>query len=550
MCLFKYNFCIKLFKFYIFSQGMLFKFDSIRLSYGEKVIFDSIHFVCNKGDRIGIIGDNGVGKTSFFRVFLHTVPSEGSVVIQNKNYGYLSQDDLLGESIVSYIRKQELEELMSDPKIQKNETKYLKIIQEYNDLISSTDFDYMTELVRGFGFKYDIFKQEQKENLSGGELTKLKLIQLFSKKADYYLLDEPSNHLDSVAKKYLIQKLNELSTFLIISHDVDLLNKTCSSILEIKDTKIKIYPGNYDFYIAQKEKENEEIKRLQVEKSKEKNKILTAIDATKIRSGEKIKSKISHLKKGQVLRDMGSGHGSMEKGIALTSGKIKKMKQKADSIKIPTISQDDVVRIKYTDFVPSHKDVFVVTDLKKSFNTFDLFVNYFELKRGEKVAIQGENGSGKSTFLKLLLGVIKPNTGSIIVGKDVKMGFVSQKNETFHQNHSILEELMKVSVTHDENAVRKYLGSFLFKKNDVFKKISDLSGGEKVRVAILKTILMGSNVLLLDEPSNHLDIRSKNLLGEALKDYPGTILVISHDDSFLDLFVTRKICVDKGRFLN
>jgi ATP-binding cassette, subfamily F, member 3 len=266
-------------------------------------------------------------------------------------------------------------------------------------------------------------------------------------------------------------------------------------------------------------------------------------------SNKKIKEKTKNLKTGQVLNNMGTGHGSMEKGISLTSKKLNKMQDKINSFETPHIDSDIEIKIKYLDFVRLNKTVLKIKNLIKTFDNFKLDVENFELLNNEKIAIQGYNGSGKSTFFKIIVGKIKQDSGKVEIGNKVKLGYLSQKNEGLNFDNVILKEIKDSNSNLDESELRKYLGKFLFKKSDVFKKIKDLSGGEKIRLGLLKLILNGSNFLVLDEPSNHLDIKSKNILAEALSDFPGCILVVSHDNYFLAKFVTKKVQMLEGNLI-
>lgn len=526
---------------------MLFKLENLNLQFGEKIIFEKEELLFNSGDKIGIIGDNGVGKSSLFNVILEKIDFQGELIFENKNFGFLSQDDSFEELKLLSSRKEEIEELILKEEIISNSDLYEKLLLEYNELIGEDNFSNEEELVKGFNFNQELFEKEIKDNLSGGETTKLKLIKLLSKKKDYYLLDEPSNHLDKLSKDYLVEKLNELNSFLLISHDVDLLNETCTKILEIRNSKIKIYSGNYDYYLNQKQKEFDEILKIRTENIKEKNKLENNIDRMKDWSKDQYKNKSTHLAYGQVLRNTGHGRGSMDAGITEMSKKINKMYDRLDNIDMPEVETQDNLKFKYVYFEKPNKIVVDVKNLKKKFETLNLDIEKFEILNDEKIVITGKNGSGKSTFLKLIIGEEKLDKGNIIIGDKIKIGYMSQKNETLNFENTLIDELFDLNLDFDESEIRKYLGKFIFKKNDVFKKIKDLSGGEKIRIALLKLIISGCNFLVLDEPSNHLDIKSKDVLANALNDFPGSILCVSHDDYFVDKFITRKVDMLNGK---
>lgn len=526
---------------------MLFKLENINLEFGNKIIFDNLNFIFNEGDKIGIIGNNGIGKTSLLNIILNKIKFSGNKILENKNFGFLSQEDSIEQIELISSKKKEIEKLISKEEIINDSEKYTQLLEEYNNLIQENDFAKLEESIKIFNSNKELF---EKENLSGGEIIKLKLIKLFSQNYDYYLLDEPTNYLDLESKYYLIKKLNQLKSFIIISHDVELLNKTCNKILEIKDNHLNIYLGNYNNFLEEKEKESEKILKIQTEHKKEKNKLKSKIVNIKSWSSQKIKDKTKHLGKGQVLNNMGTGHGSMEKGIILTSKKLNKMQEKINSFKTPTLNKEDKIKIKYLNFKKPNLNVLKINNLKKSFKNFNLYISIFEISNIEKIAIQGNNGSGKSTLLKLIVGKIKKDSGSIEIGNKVKLGYLSQKkNEILNFENTIIEEINDLNTNLNESELRKYLGKFLFKKNDIFKKIKNLSEGEKIKLGLLKLILNGCNFLVLDEPSNHLDINSKNILAEALNYFPGSILIVSHDNYFLDKFIIKKLKMKEGNLI-
>ncbi len=278
-------------------------------------------------------------------------------------------------------------------------------------------------------------------------------------------------------------------------------------------------------------------------------KIKENIVSIKAWSSRQLKSKTKHLKMHQVLRDLGTGKGSADSGIHTTKKIIGKMYTKMDSIEMPEVPEEDEIKINYLDFQKPNTESITLENLKYVKENFTLEIDKFELMSDEKIALIGKNGSGKTTLLKIITGEIKVNNGTIKIGNKVKLGYLSQKNENLNLENNLFEEISKINQTMDESEIRKYLGKFLFKKNDVFKKIKDLSGGEKIRASILKLILTGCNVLLLDEPTNHLDIKSKNILASALYDYPGSIIVVSHDEYFLEKFITRTVIMENGKIV-
>ncbi len=528
---------------------MLLKIENLSLEFADKVIFKDIDFIFNENDKIGIIGDNGTGKTSLFNIILEKIDYQGELLFENKNFAYLSQDEGFEELKLIGSRKGKIEKLLLDEDIINDSVKYNELLEEYSKLIETNCFGDEKRLIEDFNFDYELYQKERKENLSGGEATKLKLIKLFLEQSDYLLLDEPSNHLDAYSRNVLIEKLNKLKSFIVISHDVELLNEVCNKIVEIKNHKLNLYHGNYDSYLKEKQREVNEILKIQTEHRKEKEKIEQNIDNIKAWSAQKIKDTSKHLAYGQVMTNLGVGRGSVDGGIRATSKKLNKMFDKVDSYVTPELEKEEEIKIKYLNFEKPNKVVLRLEDVKKSFENFNLCIDNLVIGQNEKIALQGSNGSGKSTLLKLIVDELKPDSGEIEIGDKVKIGYLSQKNENLNLDNSVFEEIFDLNLNLDEAQIRKYLGKFLFKKNSVFKKIGDLSGGEKIRVAILKLILSGCNFLILDEPSNHLDIKSKNVLSDALNNFPGAIFVVSHDDYFLDIFVTRKVKIEKGKLV-
>jgi ATP-binding cassette subfamily F protein 3 len=531
---------------------MLFKLDNINVSFEDKLIFKKLRFLFNKGDKIGIIGDNGVGKSTLFNIILNNIDYSGELTFENENLGYLSQDEGFVELKLINSRKKEIEKLLLDEIIINNTNKYNKLLEEYNDLFSNLSSQRENKLIDKFNFNQKLYKQEEKNNLSGGESTKLKLIKLFSQDYDYYLLDEPSNHLDITSKEILINELQSNESYIIISHDVDLLNNCCNKIAEIRNNTINIYSGNYDTYLEQKEKEKEDILKVQELHNKQRSKIINEIEKIENRvKGAQNKTKKIIAKSNGILRSDDREmyriyKADMEKFDTIKNKIVKKRTNELNNLDTPQLNNEDVIKIKYLNFSKPSQIVLKINNLNKKFSDFKLNINDFILYSNEKVALQGNNGCGKSTLLKLIVNEIQPEKGNVELGNKIQLGYLSQKNEILNLNNTILKEILDLKINLDESEIRKYLGKFLFRKNEVFKKIKNLSGGEKIRLGLLKLILQGSNFLILDEPSNHLDIKSKNVLAEALKEFPGPILVVSHDKYFLNKFVNKIIQMNKG----
>jgi ATP-binding cassette subfamily F protein 3 len=530
---------------------MILKFDKVNLSHADKKIFENLDFVFNTGDKIAIIGENGIGKTSFFNLILEQINTKiknKDITIANQNVGYLKQEQATQNQNIQENKLKILEKQMLDEKILADPQKYEKILEEFNKLTNEQTTPKEQELLELFKFDKKLYQKEIKKNLSGGETTKLNLIKILAKQFDYYLLDEPSNHLDNQTKQILYKYLNDennIKSYIIISHDVELLNNCCDKIIEIKDHKFNTYHGNYEHYIQEKQKENEKLLKIKSHNQNEIRKLRKNIENIKQWSSKKLNEMTSHLKPGQATSNFGVGRGSADSGMNKSGEKVTKMRKKMDSIDIPEIQNEEEIKIKYLDFKIPYTNVVKITKLKKKYETLNLNIEDLTFENNEKIAIQGKNGSGKSTLIKLILGEIKPDSGNIEISESVNFGYLSQKIENENNENTLLQELQNLKLDLEEHELRKYLGKFLFIKNESFKIMKDLSGGEKIRIELLKLILSGVNYLILDEPTNHLDIISKDVLAKALADFPGPILIVSHDNYFLDKFVTKYIDIEQ-----
>ena len=531
---------------------MIFKFDKVNLVHGEKKIFENLEFIFNENDKVAIIGENGIGKTSFFNLILENITNKNTklenkdITITTEDVGYLEQTQDLSNLTLASEKLLELEKQMLDEEILADSEKYEKVLNQYSELTNENLSQKEEELIKLFKFNKELYLKELSNDLSGGEITKLKLIKLFAKEHKYYLLDEPSNHLDVQTKQTLYKYLNdEIESYIIISHDVELLNTCTQRIIEIKDYKFTIYHGNYEYYLDEKQIETQNLLKLKAHNQNQINKLTQNIENLKQWSSRKLRDMTTHLKHGQVASNFGIGRGSADSGMGESRKKVVKMRAKLDSIELPEIKNENEIKIRYFEFKIPYTNVVKINKLKKTYNTLNLEINDLIFENKEKIAIQGKNGSGKSTLLKLIMGEIKPDSGHITLAENVHIGYLSQKIKNYNNENTLLQELTNLKLDLEEHDIRKYLGKFLFIKNQVFKKMKDLSGGEKIRIELLKLILTGSNYLILDEPTNHLDIISKDVLGKALADFPGPILIVSHDDYFLEKFVTKKIDIEE-----
>lgn len=511
--------------------------NGVTKSYGIDTILKDVTFFINEKDKIGLVGGNGVGKTTLFKILSGNLQKDsGEISIdKSKTIGYLTQESMLNsnctilEEVTSVFSKllsmeesmKKLEEEMQKPYNAENEEYHNKIIHEYTNISESYSilggYTYKSEvlkILKGLGLDDDDLNKKV-SLLSGGEKTRLSLSKLLLEKPDILLLDEPTNHLDLVAIEWLEDYLkNYNKTLFMISHDRFFLDKIVGRIFEMKDGKIDTFVGNYSTYIVKrKERYDQELKAYLLQQGE-------------IRRQEEIISRYRRFNREKSIRAAMSREKILDKMEKLE-------KPKGDSLKI---------KFKFELNLESGNDVLKVENLSKSFKDKFLFKNLsIEVKKGEKIAFIGKNGIGKTTFFKILMGRIHQNDGDIYFGRNVEISYYDQEQSDLDMNKTVLDEVWDDYPELTTTEIRSHLGRFLFRGDDVFKEIKNLSGGEKCRINLLKLFLSKSNLLLLDEPTNHLDIISREVLEDALSGYEGTILVISHDRYFLNK-VVHKIC--------
>ncbi len=506
--------------------------------YGVDEILKDVSFHINAGDRVGIVGANGAGKSTLLNIL------SGELTCDSGNYfisgdlriGYFHQNDLFTSektvyeemlSIFSHLIQMEndmteiserIAELSSLPETPERADQIRRLLSEYDRLSESF------RLQNGYGYKSEIigvlnsmafppsFFEKKTNSLSGGERTRLALAALLLKKPDILLLDEPTNHLDIGTLKWLEQYLRAYQgTVVIISHDRYFLDHTVNRIFEIENRRLSVYEGNYTFYAQEKkvrliselrtyEKQQEEIRRQE-----------DMIRRFKERGTEKLAKRAK----------------SREKLLA-----------KVEVIEKPAVSASQM-KIQFKESSKSGNDTLQAFEIAKTYGTGEekrtLFSNVsFDIKRGERICIIGPNGTGKTTLLKMIMSEIPPTSGHIKVGHNIVFGYYDQQQSMLNETSTVLEEMRDAYSLYSDTQLRGLLGRFLFKNDDVFKQISALSGGERARLALLKLMLSGANVLILDEPTNHLDIASKEVFEDALLDFPGTCVIVSHDRYLLN----------------
>ena len=504
-------------------------------SYGIRDVLKNITFSINDGDKVGIIGANGEGKSTLFKIITKEISQDsGEIFIdKNKTLGYLSQnlsldsDKNIYEEALSVFedilnieeRLSSLEIKMNEPYDENNASYHDKLIKDYTtlqDLYSHKGgYVYKGEISRvlkGLGFTEDDFYKSI-TTLSGGQKTRVALCKLLLRKPDIILLDEPTNHLDLEAISWLEDYMkNYKGTVLVISHDRFFLDSVTNSTFEVIGGKVECYNVPYSKFIDLRKKNYE-----------------AKLKAYNLQQAE-IKRQEAIIEKFRSF--------NREKSIRAAENREKAL-DKMEKIEAPTHEKEGS-KIKFEASVKSGYDVLHIEDMSKSYGEKILFTNLnIDLKRGEKVALIGENGRGKTTLFKIIMDKVHSDKGVKVLGTNVNVGYYDQEQSDLNLDKTIIDEVWDEFPNLTTSKLRSYLASFLFTGDDVFKVINTLSGGEKCRINLLKLMLSKSNLLLLDEPTNHLDIMSREALEDAILEYDGTLMVISHDRYFLNKVIGR-----------
>lgn len=516
--------------------------NNLNKSFGIDSILENVNFTVNEYDKIGIIGVNGTGKTTLFKIISGIYGYDSGDIYTSKDceIGYLEQntnfhsENTIFEEVLEvfkdviemekYLRN--LEHKISEESSNANSTTLEKLMNEYSNKLEAfsdmNGYGYKSEakgVLKGLGFS-DEDMDKPISILSGGEKTRVLLGKLLLKKPTLLLLDEPTNHLDSEAIEWWEVFLKQYKgTVILISHDRYFLDQVVNRIFEIHNKKLKTYNGNYSDFIEASAIEKElELKKFE-DQQKDIKKQEESIERLKAFGREK------HLKRAR----------SKEKALA-----------KVDVLDKPEAYRKKA-RIEFNPSVTSGNDVLQLRNVSMGYGERILFKDLnLDIYRGEKVALIGANGIGKSTLFKIIMNEIVPLSGDIKFGTNVNVSYFHQEQKTLNLDNTIIDEIWEDNKQLTQTTLRSMLGAFLFEGEDVFKKISTLSGGERARVAILKLILSNANLLLLDEPTNHLDIDSKEVLEEALSGYTGTIFTISHDRYFLNTVVDKVLVLDEN----
>lgn len=521
---------------------MILSCQNISKAFVENQVLKNVSFHIEDHEKAAIVGINGAGKTTLLRIIVgEMTPDDGQVVLaKDKTLGYLAQNSTVDTSHTIY------EELLSvkadllrlEEKIREceNDMKHADedaledLMKQYTSLTHAFEtgggYLYRSELVgvlKGLGFTEDEFSKPV-ATLSGGQKTRVALGRLLLQNPDLIILDEPTNHLDMNSIAWLeTYLLNYKGAVLIVSHDRYFLDRIAGKVIEIDQSKATTFMGNYSDYAVKKEQLRVAAWNAYMNQQRD------------IKHQEEVIEKLKSFNR--------------EKSIKRAESR-EKMLDKIEVIEKPSEVRTDM-KLTLTPRILSGNDVLTVEHLSKSFDSHKLFTDVnFEIKRGEHVAIIGDNGSGKTTLLKILNGLVPADQGTFRLGSNVEIGYYDQEHHVLHSEKTLFEEISDDYPYLNNTQIRNVLAAFLFTGEDVFKRISDLSGGERGRVSLAKLVLSNANFLILDEPTNHLDIMSKEILEDALNGYEGTILYVSHDRYFINRTAHRILDLTEGQFVS
>ena len=521
---------------------MILSCQNISKSFGTDEILKKVSFHIEANEKAAIVGINGAGKSTLLKIIMQKeTPDTGEVILaKDATIGYLAQyQDVSGhrtiyeevldakkniiemeerlrgmEAQMNALTGQELETLLDG---------YHRLSHEFELLGGYTYRSEVTGILKGLGFVESEFDRQMSE-LSGGQKTRVSLGKLLVTKPDVLLLDEPTNHLDMESIQWLEGFLmNYKGAVVIVSHDRYFLDRVVNKVVEIFQHQGYVYQGNYTEVAKKKAKIREDLLKQYYNQQRE------------IKHQEEVITKLKSFNR--------------EKSIKRAESR-EKMLDKIERLEKPTDENTDIHIVLEPD-VTSGNDVLTVEHLRKAFGAHTLFTDLsFEIKRGERVALTGNNGTGKTTILKIINELIPADGGTIVLGSNVHIGYYDQEHQLLHMEKTIFEEIADDYPQLNHTKIRNVLAAFLFTNDDVFKRIADLSGGERGRVSLAKLMLSDANFLILDEPTNHLDITSKEILESALNQYTGTVFFVSHDRYFINQTATRILDLTGGTIVN
>ena len=524
------------------EEIMILACHKINKSFGEHVIIRDGSFHIEDHEKAALIGSNGAGKSTLLKMIAGELPSDGGdiVLTRGKTLGYLAQHQEMqsGNTIYEEVRLAKADVIAMEQQIRSIEQELKSLsgdalsarLDTYTRLTAAFErengYAYESEIagvLKGLGFDEEEFSKKV-DTLSGGQKTRVSLGKLLLTRPDILLLDEPTNHLDLNSIAWLETYLmNYHGAVLIVSHDRYFLNRVVTKVLEIEQGSLTTYLGNYSDYAVKKQQIREARLKEYLNQQQE------------IRHQEAVIEKLRSFNR--------------EKSIRRAESRVK-MLDKMERVEKP-VEMNTEIHLTLEPAIVSGNDVLSVEHLSKSFPGQTLFTDAnFEIKRGEHVAVIGDNGTAKTTLLKILNQVVPADTGTFSLGTNVQIGYYDQEHHVLHMDKTIFEEISDDYPSLTNTRIRSILAAFLFTGDDVFKRIGDLSGGERGRVSLAKLMLSEANFLILDEPTNHLDIVSKEILEKALNDYTGTILYVSHDRYFINQTATRILELTGQTFVN
>ena len=514
---------------------------NISKSFGTDQILKSVSFHINEKEKAAIVGVNGAGKSTLLKIIMKELPAEEGEIILSKGstIGYLAQhqnlatDNSLYQEMLTVkqdvidldVKIRSLEQEMkyaSEEKLKQMLDTYTRLMHEFEDKNGYAYQSEVTGILIGLGFQEEDFNKKV-NTLSGGQKTRIALGKLLLSKPDIILLDEPTNHLDLLSIAWLETfLLNYNGAVIVVAHDRYFLDKVVSKVIELDHSKSQTFHGNYSAYAQKKSMLRDAMLKQYLNQQQE------------IKHQEEVITKLRSFNR--------------EKSIKRAESR-EKMLEKIERVERPL--EQTQMHFSLEPGIVSGNDVLTVTELSKSYDRLTLFKNLsFDLKRGEKVAIIGNNGTGKTTILKIINGQLSSDYGQIKLGAKVQIGYYDQEHQVLNPDKTLFDELQDTYPHLDHTAIRNILAAFLFTEDDVFKRIKDISGGERGRVSLAKLMLSEANLLILDEPTNHLDITSKEILENAINHYNGTVLYVSHDRYFINKTATRILDLTEQTLLN
>ena len=510
---------------------MILACQNINKAFGTNVILKDASFHIEEKEKAAIVGINGAGKSTLLKIIMKQIPADSGEVIlaKDRTIGYLAQHEAVSSGNTIYEEllevKQDIFELerhirtlelqmksQSGGELEQTLELYNRLNTEFEQKNGYACKSEIVGVLKGLGFTEDEFSK-QVDTLSGGQKTRVALGKLLLAKPDLILLDEPTNHLDMQSIAWLENFLiNYSGAVIIVAHDRYFLNRVVSKVIEIDHAKATTFLGNYSAYSEKKAQLRDSQLKAWMNQQRE------------IKHQQEVIDKLKSFNR--------------EKSITRAESR-EKMLEKMEVLDRPDTEVQEL-KLSLEPRFPSGNDVLRVEGLAKSFGDHTLFTDLdFEIKRGERVALIGNNGTGKTTILKIINELLAADAGSFTLGSKVCIGYYDQEHHVLHMEKTLFEEISDDYPTLTNTEIRNVLAAFLFTGDDVFKRISDLSGGERGRVSLAKLMLSEANFLILDEPTNHLDILSKEILEQALNRYTGTVFYVSHDRYFINQTATR-----------